>query len=42
MEMEEAEQPEEVTCTGGIAIHLSASDIWRALQEQQPREGDPE
>ena len=36
------EQPEEITCTGGITLHLSAGDIWRALQEQQMREGDPE
>jgi hypothetical protein len=40
--METEKQPEEVTCTGGITLRLSAGDIWRALQEQQPREGDPE
>ena len=27
------EQPEEITCTGGIAIHLSAGDIWKTVQE---------
>ena len=35
------EQPEEITCSGGITLRLSAGDIREALQEN-PEEGDPE